>query len=194
LTSTSITVRLLLPLLFFATLPLAAQDPRLAQRFSEPVAARLAASIDSAAHDGLPTEPLVLRALEGQAKGASEDQIVAALSRLRGALRTARETLGPGAPSAELTTAAAALQAGVPEPRLAELHQLRGSMPVTAPLGAYLDLIARGAKADRAWNRISDLARRRASDVEFVRLTPADVDRDATPIRPSHPPASQGPP
>ena len=93
----------------------------------------------------------------------SEDQIVAALSRLRGALRTARATLGPAAPSAELTTAAAALQAGVPEPRLAELHQLRGGMPVTAPLGAYLDLIARGAKADRAWSRISDLARRRAS-------------------------------
>jgi len=194
LTSNAITVRLLVLLVLVATMPLLAQDPRLAQRFSEPVAARLAASIDSAGHEGLPTEPLVLRALEGQANGASEDQIVAALSRLRGALRTARETLGPAAPSAELTTAAAALQAGVPEPRLAELHQLRGGMPVTAPLGAYLDLIARGAKADRAWSRISDLARRRASDVEFVRLTPADVDRDAKPIRPSHPPGSQGPP
>jgi hypothetical protein len=194
LTSTSIAVRLLLLLLLCATLPLLAQDPRLAQRFSEPVAARLAANIDSAGHEGLPTEPLVLRALEGQAKGASEDQIVAALARLRTALRTARATLGPAAPEPELTTAAAALQAGVPEPRLAELHQLRGGMPVTAPLGAYLDLIARGAKADRAWSRISDLARRRATDVEFVRLTPADVDRDATPIRPLRPPANQGPP
>lgn len=194
MTSTSITVRLLLPLLVFATLPVLAQDPRLAQRFSEPVAARLAATIDSADHEGLPTEALVLRALEGQAKGASEDQIVAALTRLRGALRTARTTLGPAAPEPELTTAAAALQAGIPEPRLAELHQLRGGMPVTAPLGAYLDLIARGAKADRAWSRISDLARRRASDVEFVRLTPTDVDRDATPLRPSRPPVNQGPP
>lgn len=192
--STSVTGRLALLLVVFAALPLRAQDPRLTERFGLPVASRLTATIDSADHEGLPTEPLILRALEGQAKGASPDQIAAALARLRGALRTARATLGPSAPEPELTTAAAALQAGVPEPRLAELHQLRGGMPVTAPLGAYLDLIARGAKADRVWSRISDLARRRASDAEFVRLTPADVDRDATPIKGSRPPANQRPP
>jgi hypothetical protein len=189
----SMTGRLLL-LLVADALPLLAQDPRLTQRFAAPIASRLAVTIDSADHEGLPTEPLVLRALEGQAKGATPDEIVAALTRLHGALRTARVTLGPAAPASELTTAAAALQAGVPEIRLAELHQLRGGMPVTAPLGAYLDLIARGAQADRAWNRISDLARRRARDAEFVRLTPADVDHDAKPIRPSRPPANQGPP
>jgi hypothetical protein len=187
------TSRLLL-LLLGGALPLLAQDPRLTSRFAAPVAVRLAATIDSAEREGLPTEPMMLRALEGQAKGATPDQIVAALARLGGALRTARTTLGPEAPAPELTTAAAALQAGVPQLRLAELRQLRGGMPVTAPLGAYLDLIARGASADGAWNRISDLARRRASDADFVRLTPADVDREAKPVRPPRPPANQGPP
>lgn len=183
-------------LLLFAldALPLLAQDPRLTERFATPVALRLAATIDSAGREGLPTEPLILRALEGQAKGATPDQIAAALARLRTALHTAQGTLGPAASMPELTTAAAALQAGVPQTRLAELHQLRSGMPVTAPLGAYLDLIARGAEADRAWSRIADLARRRASDAEFARLTPTDVNRDATPRRGSRPPANQGPP
>ena len=180
-------------LLAFATRELVAQDSRLVQRFGEPVASRLAATIDSAEHEGLPTEPLVLRALEGQAKGASTDQIVGALGRLRNALRTARVTLGPDAEPVELTTAAAALQAGVPESRLAELHQLRGGMSVSAPLGAYLDLIARGASADRAWNRISDLARRKASDAQFVHLSPTDLTRDAPPPG-TRPPESEGPP
>ena len=184
----------LLILLFCQAPALLAQDPRLAERFTPAVASRLGAMIDSAGHDGLPTEPLVLRALEGQAKGATPDQIVGAMARLRSALGIARFTLGPASPAAELTTAAAALQAGVAESRLAELHQLRGGMPVTVPLDAYLDLIARGAPADRTWSRISDLARRRASDAEFVRLTPADVARDATPVRPARPPGSQAPP
>jgi hypothetical protein len=158
-----------------------AQDARLAARFPAAALPRLGGPIDSAGVEGLPTEPLVLRALEGQAKKASLDQIVTALDRLRSALRTAKVTLGSNADAVELTTAAAALQAGVPEARLAELHRLRGTLPLTAPLGAYLDLIARGAEADRAWDRIADLARRRAADADFVRLTPADVEHDPAP-------------
>ena len=173
-------------------MPVVAQDVRLSQRFPPPVAARLASAIDSAGREGLPMEPLVLRALEGQAKNASPEQILAALERLRNALRTSRTTLGTAASPNELMVAAAALQAGVPQARLAELHKLRGNMTVTAPLGAYLDLIARGARADRTWIRISDLARRRASDADYGRLTPADVDGDVTPARPPSPPTGEG--
>lgn len=162
------------------------QDSRIADRFAPPVAFRLEGTIDSARHEGLPTKPLILRALEGHAKGASPDQIVGAVARLREALRESRHALGNSVSEGEMTTAAAALQAGVPEARLTELHQLRGKMSIAAPLSAYLDLTARGALPDRAWSRISDLARRRASDAEFVRLTPADVDRDPA-IRPHKP-------
>lgn len=177
----------MLALLLFVAPRVHAQESRLAERFSAAVAARLSAVVDSAGHDGLPTEPLVLRALEGQAKGASTEQIVAALTRLRDVLHIARTTLGAGAATTELTTAAAALQAGMPQARLAELHKLRGALPVTAPLNAYLDLTSRGAPADGAWNRISDLVRRRASDAEFVRLTPADIKHDGKSIGPAAP-------
>lgn len=167
------------------------QDPRLADRFSIPVAARLNTILDSAGRDGLPAEPLVLRALEGQAKGASTEQIIAALGRLRDMLRIARTTLGTNAAATELTTAAAALQAGMPQSRLAELHKLRGALPVTAPLNAYLDLTSRGTPAEGAWNRISDLVRRRASDAEFVHLTPSDINHDVRSIDPATPPAGK---
>jgi hypothetical protein len=170
---------------------LRAQDTRLSSRFAVPIAARLGAVVDSAIQEGLPADPLVLRALEGQAKGASAEQIVGAVNRLRDALRLSRRTLGGGASAVELTTTAAALQAGVPEARIAELHKLRAGMSITAPLSAYLDLTARGAPADRAWNRISDLARQRAADAEFVRLKPADLDREPPPIRPPQDPVTK---
>ena len=154
----------------------AAQDGRIIARFPTPVASRVLAIVDSAQRDGLPTEPIVLRALEGSAKGIPPERIIDALGRLRNALRTARGTLGTSASSTELATAAAALQAGVPEPRLAELHRLRGTQPITAPLGAYLDLVARGAEPEGAWTHVAELARRKAGDAEFVRLKPRDID------------------
>jgi hypothetical protein len=181
-------------LLLTAAAPLIAQDSRLADRFPPALAARLSAAVDSASRDDLPAEPLVLRALEGQAKGATADQIVAAVIRLREVLRTARTTLGTAAASTEMTTAAAALQAGMPQFQLAELHKLRGALPVTAPLNAYLDLTAHGTPADRAWTRISELARKRAGDGEFVRLGPADIGHDSKPTGPTTLPTGKGSP
>jgi hypothetical protein len=172
--------------------PLHGQDARLSARFAAPFAQRLGLAIDSASRDGLPAEPLVLRALEGQAKGAGPDQILGAVTRLRDALRVSRQTLGRDASAAELTTAAAALQEGVPDSRLAELHKLRGRMTVTAPLTAYLDLTSRGAPADLAWNRISDLARQHASDADFGRLTPADIGTMKKAGRPAGAPSDEG--
>jgi hypothetical protein len=172
--------------LMAAASPARAQDPRIGARFSASDAARLTALIDSAGRENLPTDPLVLRALEGQAKNVPLDRIVDALDRLRDALHTAQTTLGPSASVPELTTAAAALQAGVPSTRLAELRQLRGGQPLTAPLGAYLDLVASGESASQAWRTVTDLARRRASDGDYVRLT-----NDAASKR-GRPPAGSG--
>ncbi len=184
-------VRLLVALtlgsLPFATDTASAQDSRLSSRFSQPVAGRMASLIEAAGQEGLPTEPLVLRALEGGAKNVAVERILDALGRLRGALRTAKVTLGGSATTVELTTAAAALQAGVPETRLAELHRLRGSLSVTAPLGAYLDLVARGAEPERAWTHVAALARRRAVDADFVRLKPRDIDNGPARTRASSP-------
>ncbi len=163
-----------------------AQDGRITARFAAPVAIRVNALVDSAQRVGLPTEPIVLRALEGHAKGIDPDRIIFALTRLRVALQAARSALGPTSSTIELTTAAAALQAGVPEQRLVELHQIRGTQSVTAPLGAYLDLVARGAEPDRAWTHVANLARRRVGDAEFGRLMPRDVERTVAEPRTSN--------
>ncbi len=56
-----------------------------------------------------------------------------------------------------------------------ELRTLRKDRSLTVPLGAYLDLMARGAVAERAWNRVMELARREAADRDYERIDPADL-------------------
>lgn len=184
----------LLVALLLAALPLAAQDAsslagrsqrsvlgadgvdqRLASRFPASVALRFGGVIDAAGREGLPTEPLVLRALEGGAKGVPADRIQTALTRLVASLRRAVATLGPETPETDLTTAATALQTGLEPSRLLELRTLRGEKSLTVPVGAYLDLVAQGAVAERAWLRVMELARRHAADRDYERLDPADL-------------------
>jgi hypothetical protein len=150
-------------------------DQRLALRFPSSVALRFGNLIDSAGREGLPTEPLVLRALEGGAKGVPADRIQSALTRLVISLRRALTTLGPETPETDLTTAATALQTGLEPPRLLEMRTLRGDRSLTVPVGAYLDLVAQGAVAERAWQRVIELARRQAVDREYERIDPADL-------------------
>lgn len=150
-------------------------DQRLAARFPSSVAVRFGAIIDTARSEGLPTEPLVLRALEGGAKGVPADRIQSALSRLVASLRRALATLGPETPPTDLTTAATALQTGLEPARLLEMRTLRGERSLTVPVGAYLDLVAQGAVAERAWQRVLDLARREAADRDYERIDPAGL-------------------
>jgi hypothetical protein len=150
-------------------------DQRLANRFPASVAIRLDALIDSAEADGLPTEPLILRALEGGAKGIPADRVHAALTRLHSALRRAQAALGNGTSASDLATAAAALQTGLEPTRLVELRTLRGTRSLTLPIGAYLDLVARGAVSERAWGKVVELARRQAADREYDRIDPASL-------------------
>jgi hypothetical protein len=165
------TLVLLLALLA-TTAPLAAQDPRLTARFAPTDARMLTAVIDSAAAIGLPREPLILRALEGAAKGVPTARIRQVLARQREAMHDARDLIGADADPTELATAATALQQGVPRAHLAELRAWRRDRSITVPLGAYLDLMARGTSSDRAWDQVAALARRNAADREFVRLIP----------------------
>lgn len=154
---------------------LAAIDQRIGSRFPESVALRLHGIVDSAAREGLPVEPLVLRALEGGAKGVPADAIYTALNRLRASLRLAGEVLGLSTGATELTTAAAALQTGLAPRELVLLRSARGDAGITVPLGAYLDLTARGAVPTRAWQRVMTLARRHAEEQEYQEIDPTDL-------------------
>src|SRR5687768_16484202 len=88
-----------------------AQEPRLS-RLPEAARTQVDAILAAAGTAGLPAEPLVDRALEGAAKGASPERIVAAVSQLLERLRIARLAFGESASGAELTAGASALRAG----------------------------------------------------------------------------------
>src|SRR6266850_6049076 len=71
-----------------------AVDPRLTARLDKSTARAVQSEIDRARVEGLPTEPLVLKALEGAAKGASGRKIAAVVRRHVKALGDASRALG----------------------------------------------------------------------------------------------------
>ena len=148
----------------------AAQDARLAERLDTATAAGVQAVVDSARRAGLPTEPLVQKALEGRTLGASGDRIVAAVGALHGQLGRAREALGGTASDAELTTAAGALRAGLPPTALRRLQSLRSGRPLVVPIAVLTDLVAEGMPPDEATQSVLDLARSGRPDDDFVAL------------------------
>jgi hypothetical protein len=162
----------------------AAQEPRLAGRLPEPVRRQVDALLDSARTSGLPTEPLVDRALEGASKRADGERIVAAVRRLAGELVAARDALGLASSSAELTAAASALRAGARPEDLRRLRVLRARQPVTVAAAVLADLVAVGVPADTAASAVIALARSAddATYLAFRRNIERDVALGASPI------------
>ena len=160
-----------------------AQEPRLAGRVPDQARIRIDAMLDSARADGLPTEPLVDRALEGAVKGAPADRIIAAVARLRDELVAVRSALGDPLSTAELTAGASALRAGASTTDLAQLRKLRASQPLTVPAAVLADLVAAGVPADTAVRAVLALAPSTA-DAEYVafrRNVQRDIELGASP-------------
>jgi len=155
--------------------PAAAQDARLTGRLSAPARAAVAAVLDSARRAGLPTEPMIDRALEGAAKGADDARIIAAVERLAADLAAARAAFGAGVSDAEIAAGASALRAGA---RPDDLHQLRArrpGRPVTVAAAVLTDLVALGVPADTATAAV--LAMAAADDATYLALR-QNVERD----------------
>jgi hypothetical protein len=148
----------------------AAQDSRLIERLDTATAASVQQVVDSARSAGLPTEPLVQKALEGGTLGASGERIVAAVEALHGQLGRARDALGENASDAELTAAAGALRAGLPPTALRRLQSLRSGQPLIVPIAVLTDLVAEGVSPEQATRSVLDLARDGRPDDEFVAL------------------------
>lgn len=163
--------RALLVLAFLAApAALQGQDPRLEGRLDPPTQAAVAALVDSARAAGLPTEPIVDKALEGATKRASGERIVAALRTLTTDLRTARAALGPAAPDADIVAGATAVRAGASADLLGHLKQARGNAGLVVPLAVLSDLVARGVPVDTAASVVLRLAQRGVGDGEFTSL------------------------
>jgi len=147
-----------------------AQDERLTERLDSATASQVQEVVDSARRGGLPSEPLVQKALEGATLGASDARIVAAVQTLHGQLRRAREALGGEASDAELTAAAGALRAGLEPSALRRLQSLRPDQPLVVPIAVLTDLVAEGVPRAEATRSVLDLARDGRPDDEFVAL------------------------
>lgn len=137
--------------------------------------------IDSAVQAGLPRGPLVEKALEGSAKGASPLAIAGAVRALAAALGTARGALGD-ATADELNAGAVALRLGARPEDLARLRAVR-KQNLVVPLGVLSDLVARGVPVDTASSVVVALASQPDDEyLAFRQRVDRDIDLGAAPV------------
>jgi hypothetical protein len=128
---------------------------RLAGRIPSEAIPTVDSLIQFAAQEGLPTEPLIQKALEGGAKHVAGPRIVAAVQVSLGQLRDARDLLvragdQPPVLPTELTTVAWALRRGLPAPVIERVAAALGRPPRAAALHAVADLVAHRFDPDSA--------------------------------------------
>jgi len=159
----------------------AVQDPRL-ERLDPETRSLVVSVVDSARAAGLPSEPLIQRALEGVTKGAPSPRIVAAVRRLATDLGTARGALGARATAPELEAGVAALRAGADPQVLTRLRDTRRP-PLTMALAVLADLVTSGVPVDSASAIVLAFAptARDADLVEFRRAVERDISLGAPP-------------
>ena len=141
----------------FLAVPLAAQSVRgrLEGRIPSEALPAVDSLIQFASQEGLPTEPLTQKALEGGAKHVAALRIVAAVQVSLGQLRGARDLLvragdQPPALPAEITTVAWALRRGLPAPLVERVVAALARPPRAAALHAVADLVTHRFDPDSA--------------------------------------------
>lgn len=137
--------------------PLAAQEVRgrLEGRIPSAAVPAVDSLVQVAAREGLPTEPLVQKALEGGAKRVPAPGIVAAVETTVAQLREARALLvaagdAPPATPAEIATIAWALRRGLPATVVQRIVAALPSAPRASALHAVADLAAHHFASDSA--------------------------------------------
>ena len=161
---------LLLSLIAASSGPLFAQEPRLQARLDPATANRVEQLVDSAKKSGLPSEPLIQKALEGQSKGAPGDRIVIAVGALLDGLALARTNLGPGSVSEELVAGALWIRAGGGVPELAGFRRVAPKRILSVPIAISAELLARGWPAKQASETVRGLLRTDVTDSDFLAL------------------------
>jgi hypothetical protein len=149
---------------------LAAQDPDPLSRLDPTTRFIVEVIVDSARVAGVPTRPLVLKALEGASKRADNRRIIAAVRAFFHAELDARVALGASLTESEWTAAASALQSKVPLEVLAKFRGAQGNKPLTRALVVLTDLIQRGVPVEEASSAITQLWQRGAGDGDFAGL------------------------
>jgi len=171
-------------LMSIAPATLRAQDARLDARLDAHTRDAVVALIDSVRAEGIPSEPLVQKALEGASKHADGPRILTAVRMLARELGDARAALGPASTDAEVIAGASALHAGIAPSALSHMRASRAHGSLTVALAVLTDLIARGVPGDTATTVISALTDAGAPDAELLRFQQGverDIAQGATP-------------
>jgi hypothetical protein len=158
------------------------RDPRLS-RLDAQTAEAVQALVDSARTLGVPTEPLVDRALQGAARNASGSVTLTAVRDRLALLVQARAALAP-ATEAEIIAGADAIRSGASPETLGELRRARPSAELTVPIGVLADLIGKGVARDTAAALLLELASMDMEDrelTEFRRMVDRDIALGALP-------------
>jgi hypothetical protein len=164
-------------LLLSTTLSAQGTDSRLSSRLDARTRAAIVAIIDSARADDLPAEPLVDKALEGAAKKATSQQIIAAVRTFAGQLGEARRALGRHSTEGELVGGAQAIRAGIPVQQLERLRSVRSGARIASALTVVSDLVSREVPVDTAVTVVSGLVRASATDDQLLAVR-ADIESD----------------
>jgi hypothetical protein len=165
-----------------ATAPLAGQEARarLAGRVPSVALSALDSIVAEAGDEGIPTEPLIQKALEGGAKGALAERIVAVVGASASQLRRARALLRltsesqPAGP-AEVTAVAAALSRGVSPQLVESLTVALPGEPTGPALHAVADLVGHGFTEDVSVDLMVDAARQGFRGLRLLDVAAAAV-------------------
>jgi len=147
-----------------------AEEARLHARLSPELAPQVIEVVRTAESQGLPTGPIVARALEGASRQANAAAILEAVRREASGLAAARRALGPNASATELDAGAGALMAGVSEDSLANLKKARPNGSLVIPLIVLSDFVARGVPVNDASNTVLAATRAGAADPALLRM------------------------
>jgi hypothetical protein len=163
----------------------AQQDESALAQLRTSMSAESYASVNALVRDarerGLPTQPLLAKALEGAAKNVAGERIVAAVRQTSGHLVAADALLRPSGitAAAEVAAVATALQRGVPQEAVARFAaEARGSSGAGVGLSAHVlaDVMAQGVPVAVG---VEVIGAWRAEGADPVRLgeIPAAVER-----------------
>jgi len=169
-----------------ATLPLArasAQEPRLSLIKDDATRDVVRSLLGRAASVGLPTDPLLSKALEGVAKRATTKSIRAALAALEKRMRRASDLLGPNPPE-DLAAGADALYVGVPDKTLRQMRAMAPRRSIALELGVLTELVARQVPPKQASAMVLDLMARGATGAQLTALSSAVQADVAAGIKP----------
>ena len=145
----------------------------------------IAAILDSAQAQGVPTDPLWDKVREGLARGADNARIVAVVRGLSSDLANAQRALGANASADEIKAGAYALRAGVSQVELGKMKKEGGKGRSWAyPLAVLTDMVSRGVPVGTAANAIRSLVGAGAKDKDindFQRNVKVDIEQGAPP-------------